>query len=425
MMTEKPIYNRPGPRPLPLHLWMAATALLSSRAAFESLSAQSPNSEQPSPGQTGNQTADFGALIAALLKHGNDARDAIDQDAHERLDAFMRGIEAYRAHAYRRALPDPPVIWSDGTTRLLDFGAPRQPAADRAPLDVVFIPSLINRSYILDLAPGRSLMRWLAQAGGAQAQIRPLLLDWGAPGPTERSFDLTDYVTHRIEPALQHVAQQSGRPPVLAGYCMGGLLALAAAVRKPALCQGLALLATPWDFHAGSSDQPRLLGQLWSHAEPLFQAFGEVPVDVLQCLFFAQDPLLAVRKFASFAEMPSDGAKAAAFVALEDWINDGVPLAGKVAQECLAGWYGENRPHRGTWQVGGEPVLPERIQVPTLVACPQQDRIVPQASAMALADHIGHALVLSPPLGHVGMVIGGRAKNAFWKPFAAWLRGLI
>lgn len=424
MRTDKPNYNRPGPRPLPLHLWMAATALLSSRAAFESLSGQWPNSEQPSPEQTDKQTADFCALLAALLQRRTEASEAIDQAAHERLDAFMRGIEAYRVHSYCRTLPDPPSIWSDGTTRLLDYGAPRNATADRAPLDVVFIPSLINRSYILDLAQNRSLLRWLAQADGANIQIRPLLLDWGAPGPAERCFNLTDYVAQRVEPTLQHVAQQSGQPPVLVGYCMGGLLALAAAVRKPALCKGLALLATPWDFHAGGGDQARLLGQLWSHAAPLYQAFGEVPVDVLQCLFFAQDPLLAIRKFAKFADVPSDSAKAASFVALEDWINDGVPLAGKVASECLQHWYGQNLPNLGRWQVGDEMILPQCVHAPTFIACPQHDTIVPKASSMALADQIGHALVLNPPVGHVGMIVGSRARSDFWKPFASWLRGL-
>ena len=40
-------------------------------------------------------------------------------------------------------------------------------------------------------------------------------------------------------------------------------------------------------------------------------------------------------------------AEARDFVALEDWLNDGVPLALPVARECLGGWYGDNVPGRG------------------------------------------------------------------------------
>ena len=61
----------------------------------------------------------------------------------------------------------------------------------------MFVPSLVNRAYVLDLAPGRSMLRWLAERG-----IRPVLLDWGWPGAAERSFTLTDYVAGRLERAL-------------------------------------------------------------------------------------------------------------------------------------------------------------------------------------------------------------------------------
>ncbi len=43
---------------------------------------------------------------------------------------------------------------------------------------VMFVPSQINRAWVLDLLPGNSMLRWLA----AEAGLRPLLLDWGTPG---------------------------------------------------------------------------------------------------------------------------------------------------------------------------------------------------------------------------------------------------
>jgi len=63
-----------------------------------------------------------------------------------------------------------------------------------------------------------------------------------------------------------------------------------------------------------------------------------------------------VRKFLAFARMDPTHPKAAAFVALEDWLNDGVPLAAPVARECLAGWYGANTPATGQWRVAGKVV---------------------------------------------------------------------
>ncbi len=66
---------------------------------------------------------------------------------------------------------------------------------------VLFVPSLINRAYILDLMPEASMLRWLAAHG-----VRPLLLDWGWPGEVERRVHLTDYVAGRLERALAAVA---------------------------------------------------------------------------------------------------------------------------------------------------------------------------------------------------------------------------
>ena len=419
-MTSR-IIKRTGPRPLPLHLWIAATVLMSSRSAFESLNALSPNWQPPSGNAPGNDHVDplaaFGAQIADMLQHHAEIGAAIEAAARDRLDAFLSGVERYRSHSYRRSLPEKPTVWSAGTTRLLDYG---DDAASS--VDVVFVPSLINRGLILDLSPERSLLRWLAGHEGPDGRrIRPYLLDWDAPGDEERGFDLHAYITRRIEPAVAHVARLSGRRPVIAGYCMGGLLALAAAVRRPDLTGGLALLATPWDFHADRGEQARLIGQIWPHVEQFYQTVGEVPVDVLQCLFFALDPLLALKKFTGFAAIDATSAKASAFVALEDWINDGVPLAAPVASECFTRWYGENRPGLGSWAVGDTTIRPEDVDAPSLVACPTQDRIVPPESSRPLAGRIGRALVLEPAVGHVGMVVGGRAKQALWEPLAGWL----
>jgi pimeloyl-ACP methyl ester carboxylesterase len=148
--------------------------------------------------------------------------------------SLIAGMAGYRRHPFARTAPDPPAIWAEGGSRLLDYGGEGPP--------VLFVPSLVNRAYVLDLVPERSLMRWLPGQG-----LRTLLLDWGWPGEAERLFTLTDYVAGRLERAL---AAAPG-PVVLAGYCMGGLLALAAALRRPDRVRALALRATPWDFHAG------------------------------------------------------------------------------------------------------------------------------------------------------------------------------
>jgi polyhydroxyalkanoate synthase len=338
---------------------------------------------------------------------------AVEREAGRRFDRLNAGILAYQQHPYRRALADPPVLWREGSTRLLDY---RSTVADKSAPALLVVPSLINRSYVLDLAPGRSLMRDLAGRG-----FRPVLVDWGAPDEAERRFGLDDYVAGRLNRVLDAVIKEVGGPILLVGYCMGGLLTLALALRRQDELSGLVCLATPWDFHAERPEQARLLGQSVGLLEPILQSLGELPVDAIQTLFATADPLQVVRKFMAFAEIDPRSPKAEQFVALEDWLNDGVPLAAPVARECLAGWYGENATARGQWRIAGATVEPAQIHLPTLVVVPDQDRIVAPASAAALAAALPNVTPLRPAAGHIGMVVGGGAEQALYRPLAKWL----
>src|SRR5579871_3002734 len=146
-MTKKRA-PRQGPRPLPLHLATQIATLLSSTAALPSLR---NGSLVWNPGL--RPAAD--QLRAAL---GGIAPKAFDQalaaEAGRRMDGFLKGIHAYREHPYRRELADPPAVWREGSSRLLDYS---RPAADG--LVLLAVPSLINRAYVLDLTEERSLMR--------------------------------------------------------------------------------------------------------------------------------------------------------------------------------------------------------------------------------------------------------------------------
>ena len=298
---------RPGPRPLPLYLTTAAATWLSS---YASSAAWKSGSLDWNPGSSEAATSlreQLAALDAARAAEADrdgagsaipSFEQAIDEEARRRMGRFLDGVQAYRAHPYRRPVIDPPVCWKEGTTRLLDYGAVPEAAVPSGGAPILVVPSLVNRGYVLDLAPERSLLRALAAAG-----FRPFLVEWGFPGEAERRFTLTDYVAGRLEGALEAVLTISGRRPAVLGYCMGGLLALALVQRRPRDTGALALLATPWDFAA---DAPPIaaslpLAQPWLTA--MIEQAGWLPTDLIQTLFFALDPMLVIRKFLRFVDL--------------------------------------------------------------------------------------------------------------------------
>ncbi|WP_235952268.1 alpha/beta fold hydrolase [Falsiroseomonas algicola] len=415
MMAPEARHRRRGPRPLPLHLMLGmgrgmaaigSAGLIPSPTGSPSWSGGWPISKAAQP-----EIARIGAALAAGNHRPEAFRAAVIRRLMRADRALLAGIAAYRRHPFARDLPDPPAIWSEGDSRILDH------APGSAGPVALFVPSLVNRAQVLDLMRGRSMMRFLAGQG-----VRPLLLDWGWPGAAERDFSLTDYIAGRLERAL--VAMPG--PVVLVGYCMGGLLALAAALRRPDRVRALGLLATPWDFHPSAEDaeRARAASALLPGLEPLLQATGTLPVDAIQTLFAGLDPFGIPQKFRAFARLDPASDRAAQFVALEDWLNDGVPLAAPVAREALGGWYGANTPMRGAWRVAGAVVDPGALAMPAFCAIPHRDRIVPPDSARALAARLPRSTVHEAASGHIGMAAGGNAEAALWRPLLEWLRSL-
>lgn len=327
--------------------------------------------------------------------------------------AFADGVAAYRRHPHRRRRAEPPRVWRQGSSRLLDYGG-----GNGAPL--LLVPSLVNRAAILDLYEKRSLAAALVAYG-----FRTFLLDWGTPRGEEWDLTLGDYVAGRLESALEAAVDLTGRPAGVVGYCMGGLLAVALAQRRPERIAALALMATPWDFHAAGGVRPRLLEAMAPGIVHMLDTFGFLPVEVLQAMFAGLDPYLTAAKFRRFAAWEADSEKARRFVALEDWVNDGVPLAGPVARECLQGWYVDNTPARLAWRIRGRAVLPSEVAAPSLVIIPGADRIVPPDSAAALADSLRGAELWELTTGHVGMVVGGGAPEELYRPLAGWLENAV
>jgi polyhydroxyalkanoate synthase len=394
---------------LALALWgNSAAAWPSLKAAWQS----SKEPGQPSP-LAPSPLASALQSLAPELQRADEAAllDALTLEGHRRLGHFLDGVLGYRRHPSAQRPSDRPVLWREGTTLLRDYRRGSDASAPR----LLVVPSLINRYYILDLEPEVSFLADLGARGYA-----PFVVDWDAPGPEEQGFDLTRYIAGRLEGALDAVKREPGGPIIVIGYCMGGNLALALALRRQADIAALACLATPWDFHADGETQARLIGAVGRSMDPLFQVLGEMPVDVLQSFFASLDPLSILAKFRRFADMESDQARK--FVALEDWLNDGVGLAAPVARECLTQWYGENTTALGRWLIAGEPVRPEALRLPALAMVPAADRIVPPKSALSLAQRLPRCETMTPAAGHIGMMVGGSARAKVWDPLDAWLR---
>jgi polyhydroxyalkanoate synthase subunit PhaC len=325
----------------------------------------------------------------------------------ETLQAFFKGIQKYQGHAFKRIMPELPSVWQAGEARLLS-------AQQNTPIynvPVVLVPSMVNGSEILDLLPDRSLLRWLAAQG-----FDSYLLDWGRPVDDVGQADIDTVMAERLIPAIESL----GTPVLLLGYCMGGLFSAALASLRPDLVKGVLLLASPWNFHDEKGALKARLQLMKPMATPYIKQYHRLPESWMQAVFATLDPEGSIKKFASFANMNDGDPREEIFVAVEDWLNEGLDLPAGIAAMCMDDWYENNLTYKNEWVVAGQPIVAKNIKVPTFVIAAKEDRIVPLDSALAFADQRikGDRLVCAS--GHVGLLSGRNAVVDIWKPIADW-----
>ncbi len=363
---------RTGPHPLPIHIGMATSAWpVMSQAEGVSLS----------------------------------------QEMAGGMEKMLRGIRKYQEHPYKPEQEALPLVWESGTVTVGKCEAVEQTGA------LVIVPSLINRSSILDLCEERSFTRWMAGQG-----ITVYLLDWGDVSQDPEQNDIDALVLQRLVPALEVVSEMEGGPVAALGYCMGGTLLLSAAVHVPDSVARLVMLAAPWDFHAGQQD---LLNRIkfWAPSTTSYIDAGvPLPVEGIQTLFASLNPIMGARKFASFDDMEPDSAAARLFVAVEDWLNEGVALPAQVAKHCLERWFSANEPGQGQWGVGEKVIDPASVKAPTLIVTSKKDRLVEYEQAACLKGLMPDATILNPECGHIGMIAGAQSIKKVWQPIADFLK---
>ncbi|MCZ8132504.1 MAG: class III poly(R)-hydroxyalkanoic acid synthase subunit PhaC [Steroidobacteraceae bacterium] len=295
------------------------------------------------------------------------------------------------------------AVYAEGKLVLWRYRSIAKPAG-LPPLLLVY--ALVNRPYVLDLQPDRSLIRGLLEAG-----LDVWLIDWGYPDAGDRWLTLADYVTGYLERCVARVRPDGGSVN-LVGVCQGGTFALAYAALEPARVANLVTMVTPVDFHT-----PENLLAKWVRGldvDALVETFGNVPGEWLNAAFLQLMPFrLTLAKYLALVDAADDPAALASFLRMERWIFDSPDQAGEAFREFVVALYRDNRLVRGTWSIDGRRVDPRRLRMPILNVHATEDHLVPPSASLALRGIVGTAdyTDLPVPGGHIGIYVGRRARE--------------
>jgi polyhydroxyalkanoate synthase len=312
------------------------------------------------------------------------------------------------------------TVWSCGKTTLYRYlpldGAARAPAG-RAVRPVLVCFALVNRPYVLDLQPDRSLVRRLLEAG-----LQLYLIDWGDPDDADRHVDLEEYIERHLGGSVRHILTTHAIDSLnLLGVCQGGVLSLCYTALHADDIANLITLTTPVDFHTPDNLLTKWVRDIDTG---LIQASGNVPGEMLNGLFLALMPLrLTQHKYVRLLSADADQRAIEDFVRMEKWIFDSPPQAAAALAQFVRWFYQENRLIRGGLMIGSRHVDLKDIRQPLLNLYALEDHIVPPAASAVLGEYVGSRdySACAIATGHIGMYVSRAAREEIPGRISSWL----
>jgi polyhydroxyalkanoate synthase subunit PhaC len=285
---------------------------------------------------------------------------------------------------------------------------------------LLFVFALVNRPYILDLRPGKSVVAHFVNHGFDTYNV-----DWGIPSHADRFLGMKDYIEGYLDEIVDHVRDRTGSEQVnILGYCMGGTMSAIYTALHPDKVKNLILLAAPVDW----SNKEHLLAK-WCDkkvfdVDRLIDVCGNAPAEMLQGSFLLLKPVSnLVEKFITLYEKMDDEKFLEDYFAMETWLNDNIPVAGEMFREFVKYCMQENRLIEGRLRVGERMVDLRQISCPILNLVAEHDHLVPCGLSLPFNDAVGSRdrKSIRFPAGHIGMAVGSRANRDLWPQAADWL----
>jgi len=283
---------------------------------------------------------------------------------------------------------------------------------------ILIVGSLINRHYILDLLPERSIIRHFQQLG-----FDVYATDWRMPTIKDEDMPLASYVHDYLENAVDKVEEVTGsRNVTLFGYCWGGILSLIYSALHPKDVKNLILHATPADF-----GKPPTVLESWLKdldVKKFVDTFGNVPSSFLNIAFILRNPLEAALKYQFYFSQPRSIKEITQFFAVESWLYDSVPIIGKTFEKIINDIYKKNLLIQNKMMLGDNLIDLKKITMPILNIVGTNDDLVSAESSRTITDVISSKdkKTLEFPTGHVRLCISKTAHKKLWPEVGKWLK---
>jgi polyhydroxyalkanoate synthase len=275
---------------------------------------------------------------------------------------------------------------------------------------LLFCPPWINKYYIMDLAPGKSLIEWAIQHGHTCFAI-----SYRNPDASMRDLGFQDYLKQGPLDALRVVKEITGAADVnTVSVCLGGTLGAIAMAHNALVgdssIKSATFLNTHTDFSTKGTlgvftDEATIAGlerkmakRGYLDSNQMAHTFDALRANDLVFSYVVNNWLL--------------GKQPPAFDLLV-WNKDSTRMPAKMHSEYLRSCYLNNEFARGEFTVDGQKLDPGKVEVDTYVLSAVDDHIVPWTSGYKTTQLLGgrNRFVLSTS-GHIAGIVNPPSPKA-------------
>lgn len=354
------------------------------------------------------------------------------QDSHSNLvdndfNKFVKGIEILiESPDFSVGTTPSEVVYTEDKMKLIHY-IPTTREQYKIPILVVY--ALVNRYYILDLQPDKSVIKKLLNDG-----FDIYIIDWGYPSGSDRHLTIDDYVNDYINNSIDNIKKRHNIDKVtLLGVCQGGTFSVMYSALYPEKIKNLVTLVSPVDF---STDRCSL--NVWAKnldIDKVVDYYGIIPGDFLNAAFLLLDPFrLLIDKYIGMFDKVECGDDEVCikaneenmrnFLRMEKWIFDSPDQAGEAYRQFIKDCYQKNLLIKNEMVIRGKKINLKNIKMPLLNVMAEFDHLVPNEESKPLLDATSSTdkEEVIFPTGHIGIFVGSKSQKVVCPKISEWLK---
>jgi polyhydroxyalkanoate synthase len=303
------------------------------------------------------------------------------------------------------------VIYQNDLFQLIQYGATTERVFKRP---LLIVPPWINKYYILDLTPEKSMVKWAVEQGHTV-----FMVSWVNPDGKLAKKTFEDYMREGVIAAVDRVCEATGENKINAvGYCVGGTL----------LSVTLAYMAAKNDRRVGSAT--------YFASQVDFRHAGDLQVFTDEAQIAQVEREMAERGYLDSSKMAQvfnlmrsndliwpyivsvyqKGKEPLPFDLLF-WNSDATRMPAANHSFYLRRFYLNNDLAEGRLEIGGVRLDLSKIKIPVFTVATREDHIAPARSVFAGAQCFGGPVrFILAGSGHIAGIIAppGKSRYPHW-----------